>query len=982
MIFQKFLQNNKWQHKDPAVRLEAIGELSQSTDPAEPDAGAVAQIIIDIARTDSDQGVRLAAIALLRSPDVLQALSADPDTEVQHAARVQFCRVVSGAVASDLSPADRLSLMQSMTDVADLLAVLHDCGCDATGLATLERLRNEQLVDEQGLVNIAAHSSNHTVRSAAATAITDTALLEKLAALVRQKDKNVFKYCKEILQERQDAAARLEADAALAADICATLESLAGKVIGGLSQAQFDYKLSQWQDVSAVADEALQQRFKTACEVFSARIAEHHAEQQQAALQQQNFESLAAACSSASDALKALQEPLSGEQITAVEQQLHALKGLFAQRSNQEPEELLKQVKTVIQSAEQIVGAFHALDAKAADLDALRTEITALTAKNTTGIHSAAKRLHKLFNKDMWPDQVPHSALYSAALETAQHMQRLQDKNKAYLEKLHKDSLTNIAALEQHVEQGQVNDAQRLWDKVQGAIKNADEALKKELQEKVAPYKARISELMDWKNFAATEKKKELIAHMQALIDGKMHAADKAKRIKSLQDEWKKLGHSLHNDSLWTQFNELSHTAFEPCKEYFKERKTKLQSNLEERNKICAQLEELVTTLTPENLNIANLNKIESKALEDWKTFAPVEQSKIKKLQKRFNTVLTELRQFKRKSLQGNATRKLELIAQAEQLDTLENVKEAMAEAKKLQATWKTIGPSPYKDDRNHWNAFRAACDKIFSKRPTESAPGKSDSSSGAARTTARTGERTARPAANPAVAAARDALRRISDLLTLSSEELAQSKKQFAELKEAFFNTLTPDLKHEKKALQEQFEKLSKTFDNKLRAAPDKKSLQLIGQVRTKAEFCEKLESDVLAGKSVDDIDALAEQWQALGRLADLMQEQTLEQRFHTLSHGADAKLLKKQSKDNEEKAREICIAAEIHATIESPDADKPLRMQVQLKQLKNSFGKTSKSSAQLVSELEMQLMCLGPLEGKARKSFEERIVKAKAKL
>ena len=137
-----------------------------------------------------------------------------------------------------------------------------------------------------------------------------------------------------------------------------------------------------------------------------------------------------------------------------------------------------------------------------------------------------------------------------------------------------------------------------------------------------------------------------------------------------------------------------------------------------------------------------------------------------------------------------------------------------------------------------------------------------------------------------------------------------------------------------------------------------------------------------MLAGKSVDDIDALAEQWQALGRLADLMQEQTLEQRFHTLSHGADAKLLKKQSKDNEEKAREICIAAEIHAAIESPDSDKPLRMQVQLKQLKNSFGKTSKSSAQLVSELEMQLMCLGPLEGKARKSFEERIVKAKAKL
>ncbi|MDP1930717.1 MAG: DUF349 domain-containing protein [Gammaproteobacteria bacterium] len=972
MIFQKFLQNNKWQHKDPAVRLEAIGELSQSTDPADPDAGAVAQIIIDIARTDSDQSVRLAAIALLHAAEVLQELSGDANIDIQHAARVQYCRVVAGAAASDLSPTQRLALMQAMTDVADLLAVLHDCGCDETGLATLDRLRNEHMVDESGLVNIAAHSSNHTVRNAAALAISDTLLLEKLATLVRQKDKNVYKYCKEILQQRLDIAAKLEADVALAVEICTALESLAGKVIGGLSQAQFEYKLSQWQDVSSVADDALQQRFQTACDALSARIAEHHSEQQQAALQQQNFESLAAACNSATETLTTLQEPLSSEQITTLEQQIHALKGLFTQRSNQEPEELLTQCKTLIQSGDAAINAFHALEAKAPDLDALRTEIGALTAKNTIGINNAAKRLQKLFNKDGWPAHVPHSTLFLASVEIAQQMQRLQDKNKAYLEKLHKDSLANIAALEQHVEQGQVNEAQRLWDKVQGAIKNADDALKKELQEKVAPFKARINELMDWKNFAATEKKKELIGHMQALIDGKMHAADKAKRIKTLQEEWKKLGHSLHNDSLWTQFNELSHTAFEPCKEYFKERKAKLHTNLEERMKICAQLEELLATLTPETLNIANLNKIENKALEDWKIYAPVEQSKIKKLQKRFNTVLTAVRQFKRKTLQANATQKLELIAQAEQLDTLENVKEAMVEAKRLQALWKTIGPSPYKDDRNHWNSFRAACDKIFTKRQTEPAPRKTDSSA-----------RPSRPVANPAVAAARDALRRISDLLTLSSEELAQSKKQFAELREAFMNTLTPDLKLEKKALLEQFEKLSKNFDAKLRAAPDKKSLQLIGQVKTKAEFCEKLEAEVLSGKSMtDDIDTLTEQWQALGKLADMMQEQTLEQRFHNLSQGADARLLKKQSKDNEEKAREVCIAAEIHAGIESPDADKPLRMQVQLKQLKNSFGKTSKSGAQLVSELEMQLMCLGPIEGKARKGFEARITKAKEKL
>jgi hypothetical protein len=429
---------------------------------------------------------------------------------------------------------------------------------------------------------------------------------------------------------------------------------------------------------------------------------------------------------------------------------------------------------------------------------------------------------------------------------------------------------------------------------------------------------------------------------------------------------------------LWTQFNELSHKAFEPCKEYFKERKSKLQSNLDERNKICAQLEELLPALTPENLNIANLNKIESKALEDWKLYAPVEQTRIKKLQKRFNTVLTDLRQFKRKALLGNATRKLELIAQAELLDTLENVQEAMAEAKKLQNTWKTIGPSPFKDDRNHWNAFRAACDKIFTKRPKEPAPRPQS----AGKPADRTGDKP-RNIDSPAVAASKDILSKIRQLTTLVGEELLQSRRSFTELKDAFRASLTADLKHEKRPLQEQFDKLCIQYESKLKAAPDKKSLQLIGQARAKADFCNALEQGALAGKTLDDADALGEQWQGLGRLADLLQDQSLEQRFHALTHGVDAKVLKKHARDNEDKARELCISAEIHAGIDSPDADKALRMQVQLKQLKSSFGKGSgKSPAQLVADLEMQLLCLGPLDGAVRAGFEARVGKARAKL
>src|SRR5690606_14018333 len=130
----------------------------------------------------------------------------------------------------------------------------------------------------------------------------------------------------------------------------------------------------------------------------------------------------------------------------------------------------------------------------------------------------------------------------------------------------------------------------------------------------LAPFRKRIAELQDWKNFAATEKKKELIARMQALTEAQLAPPQKAKLIRGLQEDWKNLGHSSDNDSLWTQFNEFAHKAFEPCKENFKERKAKMTVNLQERTRICEELEKHIATLTPETVNLADTAKLESAA--------------------------------------------------------------------------------------------------------------------------------------------------------------------------------------------------------------------------------------------------------------------------------------------------------------------------------------------------------------------------------
>ena len=967
MIFEKFLQSHKWQHKDAAIRIDAIRELAHATEFSETDIDAAKKIIHDLAISDSDTLVRVEAIAHLSSHEALSPLAQDTDKQISEAANKQLLRVISGSVESELNADSRVEIVSTLPSEQELMSVTLDCGCEQAGLAALARLKQEFSASQDTLLKIATESHNHSVRFAAAADISDLALLEKLSNTSRHKDRAVFKLCRDQLQAWKAQQQAKQDAVGLANDICATLEALAKKPINSLARAQYEYKISQWQELNTLDNQSLVTRFETASNALQTLLKEHAEAELAKALELKRFADLAAASKDIAESMGTMTAPLDITQVDALDQKLHSVKALSANSS------LDKAEAAIIAQAHTIVTLFHELEAKASDILQVQERLDALTNKNTAALARIKAELYKLFTPSAWPNTLPGSAVLEAFQKTEQSLEQLLEKNRHYLEKLHKDSLAHIEALEQHIEKGEVNEAQRMWDKVQGAIKNADESLKKTLKDAVAPYKEKVSELVDWKNFAAQQKKKEFIQQMHALIDDPAHAPEKAKRIKALQEQWKSLGHSLHNDTLWVKFNEAARLAFEPCKEYFKERKAKLHSNFVERNKICDALEALVAGLNESEIHIAELNKTESKALEEWKLYAPVEQSKINKLQKRFNAALSALRQVKRKTLQANAAQKLALIDQAQKLDALEDIGEALNEAKKLQAQWKLIGPSPHKEDRNHWNSFRAACDTLFNKRSNDPAAAKGGKAKPAHKT-----------ADNSAVAVSREVLKKITALMHLSSEDLINTRKQFSDLQNEFEQSLNADLKHEKRKLQEQFNRLSKQYESRLQAAPDRKSLQLIGQLKTKSAFCESLEESVLAGVDVNaDLDALNDQWQDLGNLSDLKQEQTLEQRFHALCTGVDSRILKKQAKDNADKAREICISAEIHASIDSPDADKALRMQVQLLQLKNSFGsRGAKSPQQLVSDLEMQLMCLGPIEKNVRNACMARLTKAKNKL
>jgi DNA repair protein SbcC/Rad50 len=601
---------------------------------------------------------------------------------------------------------------------------------------------------------------------------------------------------------------------------------------------------------------------------------------------------------------------------------------------------------------------------KRSESEKLQSAIHGTSYKDQPTLLALKRRLERLLQSDA---QIMLASDVTAGLNALLE-QRLTEYDN-WQKKLVQEIEQGIAQVSARIADGKVTEAQSQLDRNHNLLKriNADDQAR--LLAIITPLREELARLLDWKKFASSEKKKELIEKMQALMDNTTQPAQKAKLIRALQDEWKTLGHSDDNDALWTQFSEFARVAFEPCKTYFKDRKDQQAGNLIARNNICEQLEAYAVTITDGVINLNELTRLENQAREDWKKYAPVAQNKINALQERFNAVLTVLRQHRRQAMQSHNAAKAALIEQAKALVSSDDVSAAIQQAKSLQQQWKDLGPGSFKDDRKLWTDFRAACDALFARR---------DEISKEKRQQGRTNSNTS---------PAKEILKSISALLALDDESFSDSRAKFTALSDAFKEALTPDLKNERKVLQEQFSKLSRQFDTRLRATPDRKTMQLLNQVQAQANFCRDLEELLSAGSTItESVDVLEQQWTAFEKVTDDTLEQLLKKRFQ--------QLLKLQS-DNESwvalaekqelRARELCVEAEIMIGADTPAADKAIRMQQQLNQLQRGLGRaplSQKEKVQRMQAIELQLLAMGPLSALNRSSLAQRVQQLKLKL
>ena len=316
---------------------------------------------------------------------------------------------------------------------------------------------------------------------------------------------------------------------------------------------------------------------------------------------------------------------------------------------------------------------------------------------------------------------------------------------------------------------------------------------------------------------------------------------------------------------------------------------------------------------------------------------------------------------------------KAEIIEKASALTQLEDRKLAMTEAKALQQQWKTIGPSSYKDDKKQWEIFRGICDEVFARPKDEKSKDK--------------------PARSNKDSSSRQHLdamfKKFDEILKLKDEELRNVRSQYQDLQQAFAEALDAIPGKLKTRYREQFNNFKRKLDTRFKSLPDKKSKALLELITRCLDYLRPFESKVLEDQasSLEEVkESFDEQhWQDLTKERDSEYVSLLHRRAEVLVKTNSLTEFENAAKMAKESFRELCIQAEIRAGTDTPEPDQPKRMEIQLKQLKDGFGRNQhdgSSNMHFMQESRIKSLCLGPIRESEQKEYRERLEKSLQRL
>lgn len=404
-----------------------------------------------------------------------------------------------------------------------------------------------------------------------------------------------------------------------------------------------------------------------------------------------------------------------------------------------------------------------------------------------------------------------------------------------------------LAQLEQAIEHGDTQRAFALAKDLDQRMGNT--ALPRALGERYRRLQGQLGQWRDWARWSGDNAREQLIQAADALLKEDVDVAQCAETVPRLRAEWKRLDvHSRATGDQWRRFDRALAQAYQPVLAYRAERAAREEAARQAKAAFLAEAEGWLQSVVWDEGTVGDIQRRATSLRHRWRHLAPAGTRDERPLSARYQVLMASLDAGLQSYIDLETERRQRLINAANRLQTVTDSREAVAQARVLQQRWRDEATAVYlpggQRDRQ-WQQFRKAIDDVFARRDAERHERE-----------ARIQERDA--ARLSLLTEFEQSLRGSPDQHQIEAA-LARFSDQWAtreDQKAPGVRTRGP-LEHKATTLIDQAGRMIRELRNA-------RQRELLGQIARKAALAEELETAVVAGRSLDELTLrIQSEWQ-----------------------------------------------------------------------------------------------------------------------
>ncbi|TVQ89467.1 MAG: DUF349 domain-containing protein [Chromatiaceae bacterium] len=897
------------------------------------------QTLISTSLTAPEVAARREACRQVNDLETLRRIAADDvDAGLRDLAGARFRRLLCGLDAQAPACDQRLALIAA-SDSQDLLKQVATHASEPQ----LRRAAIERLESPLVLAACAVDDALAANRLAAAERVQDRAALEQIAKAIGKRDKTVLRLVRTRLRALAEVAERPRQACLQAEALCERAERLGRFDQWAQDRAVLEHLDQQWAavaaDLPAAQAAALQDRYQALRARFLAGYEDYAAAN---AAQLAAAAAQAAASAARADLIAAVQATAQLEDLDQLQARLRTLAVAWTEAGAPLPEQAarlerehraaLAVARAQQQRLQEGVRRRQAAARLQADAEALLAQGGAPERKALLALQ---RRLDAL-DPDL-PERAPAAAAMARLI-------RRFEKHREQLVRRLADLPPRLAALDQHLQQGELRRAEPIYQSISATLDQARQAALPASE--LAPIEAHLKgiapqlrELREWRRWSADEHRVALCAEVEALGAGAAQPlAVSARRLRELQQAWRDLERNgaPASEALWQRFRAAAEQVRARCQPYLTAAAERRAEVNRRRAVLCAEVEAFLEQVDWERIDWRQLARAEREMRQAWSALEADPQADNARppgrLEGRFHRALRRIDKALAEERDRNQAAKRDLIARMQALAEQPDLRQAIEAAKNLQQQWQTTVAGRQRDENALWREFRAASDALFARRAAE---------------------QLARDAAGHEHQAARvEIIAAADDLLATAATTMALEGGLAALVTKWEDTAALPVPRAAAAALARQWQDVLARAEARRQALIEAERWAASDCLATHARCCDGIAARLIALGECDDAPALAEIGAALQAeraglppLVDVTAATVIEAAFAQLSAAltgpsAARAALAEQLAANQARRHALCLHLEIVAGVESPPALQTERMQVQVERLRGRIS------------------------------------------